>query len=495
MSIKCVDNTMQIGNFKMQKKVVGLNFVKVTITNYLGNDIIINCIDTGTIIIYYVNIDKCYELVGHTRRISSIIIKHNLVISGSYDTTIRIWDITTGECLRILEGHKYSISVMYNLVETNITKHNNDEQNFQNFQNLIVSGSKDSTIRIWNVYSGECIHILKGHTEVITKIIIKDNLLISKSHGKDNTIRIWDILTGECVRILDAHTNYYVLLHVIDDLIVTISECYNVCIWNLYTGECIADPYKNSIDVDIQSDETHIFRHLPINECTPDAKYCYNNTKTDCPYKNNYISIVYEAIIDCHCKTRTKFTSANNNSNNEAYIKEIQINNLIFVKDNTTYSINASSREAKQNQKRCNLTKICDASKLHITNISCNILQNKIYEISLTCTIRDTYINNNYNKTTITRPGNWSNKNINRIELLTTNSNMTTIYNNKQNMLCSNLIYVVNIFDFIGIRDAIYIFPIVLFEGEASIFKTIICSYEIQFNLQSIILQYFNIIA
>jgi WD40 repeat protein len=57
-------------------------------------------------------------------------IKDNLIISGSDDKTIKIWDIDSGKCIKTLEGHTNCVNSV------------------QTINNLIISGSFDKTIRI-----------------------------------------------------------------------------------------------------------------------------------------------------------------------------------------------------------------------------------------------------------------------------------------------------------------------------------------------------------
>jgi len=54
----------------------------------------------------------------------------------------------------------------------------------------LASGSFDNTIKIWNLISGECIQTLKGHTNVVCSLAtLPDNKLASGS--SDETIKIW----------------------------------------------------------------------------------------------------------------------------------------------------------------------------------------------------------------------------------------------------------------------------------------------------------------
>ena len=73
---------------------------------------------------------------------------------------------------------------------------------------LIASGSCDRTIRIWELATGRCLHILQGHIGAIATIAFSPHTkhLISGSH--DETIKIWRVDTGECLNTLRASRLY-----------------------------------------------------------------------------------------------------------------------------------------------------------------------------------------------------------------------------------------------------------------------------------------------
>ena len=78
---------------------------------------------------------------GHTYAVYSVAISNDsqLIVTGSDDRTIRIWNRETGDCLAVLTGHKdYVRSVSIST----------DSQ-------FIVSGSDDKTIRLWEMSSGK----------------------------------------------------------------------------------------------------------------------------------------------------------------------------------------------------------------------------------------------------------------------------------------------------------------------------------------------------
>lgn len=90
------------------------------------------------------------------------------VVSGAYDYLVRVWDPVEGTCLHVLQGHTnrvYSLQVsthrllllnrFYVLATPSVL--------LQQFDGVhIVSGSLDTSIRVWNADTGQCIHTLTG---------------------------------------------------------------------------------------------------------------------------------------------------------------------------------------------------------------------------------------------------------------------------------------------------------------------------------------------
>ena len=77
-----------------------------------------------------IQLGKPKVLKGHTNVVMSVFVKDNLIISGSLDNTIRIWDIDSGICLKTLKCHRDTVRSVF-------VK-----------DNLIISGSSDKTIRV-----------------------------------------------------------------------------------------------------------------------------------------------------------------------------------------------------------------------------------------------------------------------------------------------------------------------------------------------------------
>ncbi|EGV60826.1 SCF ubiquitin ligase complex subunit cdc4 [Yamadazyma tenuis] len=128
-------------------------------------------------------------LVGHTQSVRSVSAYGNLIVSGSYDATVRVWDLMRGgTCVQVLAGH---VDRIYSTV--------------LDYKNKICySGSMDSTINIWNVDTGELLHTLKGHGSLVGLLELSKDYLVSAA--ADTTLRVWNPKTGENYSKLEGHS-------------------------------------------------------------------------------------------------------------------------------------------------------------------------------------------------------------------------------------------------------------------------------------------------
>ena len=55
----------------------------------------------------------------------------------------------------------------------------------------LYSGSRDNTVRVWALPSGECVDVLKGHSETVTSVAVAPDGKTIYSASGDNTIRAW----------------------------------------------------------------------------------------------------------------------------------------------------------------------------------------------------------------------------------------------------------------------------------------------------------------
>ena len=159
-------------------------------------------------------------LKGHTNGVMSLQFCDNILATGSYDATIKIWDLDTGKELRTLQGHTMGIRCL------------------QFDDNKLISGSLDKTLKVWNWRTGECISTYNGHTEGVIAVHFDCKILVSGSI--DNTARVWNV-QDRSVFTLRGHTDWInsVKVDSASRTIFTASDDCTVKIWDLDTKKCI----------------------------------------------------------------------------------------------------------------------------------------------------------------------------------------------------------------------------------------------------------------
>ena len=137
-------------------------------------------------------------LKGHNHFVSDVVMSSDgqFALSGSWDGTLRLWEIKTGKCTKQFKGHtKDVLSVAFS------------PDNRQ-----IVSGSRDRTVKLWNTI-GECKVTIeeKGHTEWVSCVRFSPNpsapLIVSA--GWDKLVKVWSFQQNiEHKNDLASHDGY-----------------------------------------------------------------------------------------------------------------------------------------------------------------------------------------------------------------------------------------------------------------------------------------------
>jgi WD40 repeat protein len=181
-----------------------------------------------------------------------------IAASGSFDGTVRLWNLAAGESLKTLqEHHSYVMAVAFSP----------DGQ-------IVASGSADRTIKLWDTNSGRCLKTLPGEGGNVWSIAFsplsdqnsetdssasrkgrknapaggrftgspsaRSGGFLASSH--DNcTVKLWDVNTGLCLRTFQGHTNRVRAVAFSPDgkIIASGSEDYSVKLWDVNSGRCL----------------------------------------------------------------------------------------------------------------------------------------------------------------------------------------------------------------------------------------------------------------
>ena len=166
-------------------------------------------------------------LQGHDRRVTSVAFSQDgmTIVSGSVDKTVRVWDARTGmEKLPPLRGHSRCINSV--AVSRDGTK--------------IVSGSSDKTIRVWDAQNGiEILPPLRGHSRRVNSVAFSPDGMKIISGSSDKTIRVRNARTGiEIHPPLRGHNHDVTVVAFSPDGTTIISGSWDMTIrvWDARTG-------------------------------------------------------------------------------------------------------------------------------------------------------------------------------------------------------------------------------------------------------------------
>ncbi|EPS38319.1 hypothetical protein H072_7926 [Dactylellina haptotyla CBS 200.50] len=157
---------------------------------------------------------------GHENGIVCIQFDDAIVATGSYDRTIKIWDLETTAEIRTLRGHTNCVRAL------------------QFDETKLISGSMDNTLKVWNWRNGTCINTLRGHQAGVVSLHFEGELLASGS--VDTTVRLWNFNTKKTT-IFRGHTDWVnaVKIHTASNTLFSASDDTTVKLWDLGTRTCI----------------------------------------------------------------------------------------------------------------------------------------------------------------------------------------------------------------------------------------------------------------
>jgi len=214
------------------------------------------------------------RLVGHHHFVQDIRISSDgqYVISASWDHTLRLWNISTGETTRQFRGHKKDVlsvafssdnrqiitgsrdksiklwntlgECKYTLDET-ISGHNdwvtcvrfspaNDEP-------VIVSAGCDGVVKVWNLSNCKLKYTLKGHKGRINCVALSPDGSLCASGGKDCKAMLWDLNEGKPLSQLEGGEEINALIFSPNRYWLCAATGSGVKIWDLESKSVVAD--------------------------------------------------------------------------------------------------------------------------------------------------------------------------------------------------------------------------------------------------------------
>eukprot|EP00404_Azadinium_spinosum_P004086 CAMPEP_0180467574 /NCGR_PEP_ID=MMETSP1036_2-20121128/27071_1 /TAXON_ID=632150 /ORGANISM="Azadinium spinosum, Strain 3D9" /LENGTH=461 /DNA_ID=CAMNT_0022474543 /DNA_START=34 /DNA_END=1419 /DNA_ORIENTATION=+ len=190
--------------------------------------------------IWYVGMGRaCHILEGHTDVILAAALHGDMVITGSYDRTARVWAASDGSLRCVLQSDSAVCAVAAD-------------------DGFIVTGCLDGAASVWHVAGpssvaawrmcadrGGCsilawpqqpVHRLEGHTGAVVAVVVHRFVVVTGS--TDATVRVWAAASGLLLQVLRGHISRVVAVAAHSDVILTGSVDGTGRLWDAASGAC-----------------------------------------------------------------------------------------------------------------------------------------------------------------------------------------------------------------------------------------------------------------
>ncbi len=208
------------------------------------------------------------RLGGHSDWINSVSFSPDakILASGSRDSTIKLWNVSTGQLIRTINDSKPIVSVSFSSDGKTLASNSGDKSiklwnvatgkeiktlnghsnwvrslSFSPDSKTLASGSDDKSIKLWNVATGKEIKTLNGHSNGVNSVSFSPDGKTLASSSNDKTIKIWDVATGKEMKSLNGHKDLVksVSFNPKGKTLASGSDDNTIKIWNVATGQAI----------------------------------------------------------------------------------------------------------------------------------------------------------------------------------------------------------------------------------------------------------------
>lgn len=203
---------------------------------------------------------------GHSKAVRAVVVSPDKrwAASGSFDSTIKIWELETGRELRALTGHRGAVRTLALSpdgrwlasgsndktlklweVETGREARSFDVSDglvetvaFSPDGKFLAAGNSDNTITIWEVSGWREVFKLTEHTGSVTALTFSPDGKSLASAALDNTIKIWDIFTGKRLKNIKSRGGQIKILRFnkAGDILASGGSDKSIRLWKVASG-------------------------------------------------------------------------------------------------------------------------------------------------------------------------------------------------------------------------------------------------------------------
>lgn len=236
MTIKLWD----FNGYECMKTMYGHDHNVSSVTFMPSGDFVISSSRDKTIKMWEVATGYCVKTyTGHREWVRMVRVYQDgsLLASCSNDQTVRVWVTATRECKVELREHEHVVECIAWAPESAQPAINeaagSETKNTKRSGPFLLSGSRDKTMKMWDVSVGYCLFTLAGHDNWIRGVIFHPGGKYILSACDDKTIRLWDTQNKRNVKTLQAHPHFVtsIDMHRSAPYVITGSVDMSVKVW------------------------------------------------------------------------------------------------------------------------------------------------------------------------------------------------------------------------------------------------------------------------
>jgi WD40 repeat protein len=160
------------------------SLIRVLYSDQLTTEAKVNAVDASW--------DDCIRTILVGGAVESLVFSHDgALMAISAMNCVKIFDAVTGVHLGTLDSHSRTVSVAFSLDDA-----------------LLVHGSADGKIKVFDPRTSRLIGVFDGHVDRISSVAFSPcgTMIVSGSH--DKTVRIWNLISDHCECVLEGHSGW-----------------------------------------------------------------------------------------------------------------------------------------------------------------------------------------------------------------------------------------------------------------------------------------------
>ena len=185
-----------------------------------AGDHLVSCSRDKTLKLWEVASGFCIRtFTGHSEWVRCCAIKGGLIASGAHDEQVMIWSVDNPVAIQSFSGHSNVIECVEFASDSAVAEISSadflpqsdllEEEKTSRPREFVISGSRDKTIMLWDVWRGTCLITLRGHDNWVRSVLFHPSGRFICSCSDDKSVRVWDCKSGRTAKSLtDAHDHF-----------------------------------------------------------------------------------------------------------------------------------------------------------------------------------------------------------------------------------------------------------------------------------------------